>query len=92
MLLKSDCQLIGAGGGLETAFDAFKLAYYLVYRHSGCKSGNALCVSGATANEFNLCNDVVLNGDFDTSRAGTLSSISECFFHNNLCILSVMYS
>ena len=49
MLLKGSCKLIGAGGGLKSALDAFEAAYNLIHRHSCDQSGYALGVSGATA-------------------------------------------
>ena len=71
------CKLIGARGALHAATNARKALDCLGYRVALYKSRNALGVAVATANVANLCNNAVLNSDFDGARTNALCCVGK---------------
>ena len=81
-------ELIGAGGGLHTAFDAFHAGDYIIDIHSLHESGNAFQVAIAASQELNIFNLVFLNIKINHLRAGALGFV---LIHNDfLSMLNAM--
>ena len=82
MLFQRASQLVGAGGGLESATDAAKTLNGLLGGHSLDQSGNALGVAGTSAEKLDRGDHVSLQLDVDLSGADSLGIVYD-FFHND---------
>ena len=71
------CKLIGARGALHAATNARKALDGFGYGVTLYKCCNALRVAVATANVANLCNNAVLNSDFDSARTNALCCVGK---------------
>ena len=72
-------QLIGAGGVLEAATDAFQTLQYILDFHAFYQSAYTLCVAVAAAIKLHVFQNAVLNLKFNCLTAGALGSV--CVSH-----------
>jgi len=69
-------QLIGAGGGLGAAVDAFHTGDDIIDIHALYQSGNPLQVAVAASEELNILHLAVFYFENDLTGAGTLGLVS----------------
>ena len=68
-------QLVGAGGVLEAAADAFQTLEYFINFHAIYQGADALGVAVAATVELHVFQDAVLNFKLDGLTAGALGSV-----------------
>ena len=69
-------QLVGAGGGLEPATDAFQLGDDILGFHAFHQCGDALRVAVAAAIELHVLQDAIFDFKLDGLAACALGSVS----------------
>ena len=68
-------QLVGTGGGLEAAADAFQLGDDVLGFHAFHQCGDALRVAIAAAVELHIPQDAVLDLKLDSLTTGALGAV-----------------
>ena len=78
-------QLIGAGGGLHAALDAFDAGDDILNIHAFYQSGDALQIAVAAADKLHILNLVVLDIKENALGAGAFGLVLVA--HNNISFL-----
>ena len=74
-MLDGSGQLVGAGGGLEPATDAFQFGDDVLGFHAFHQSGDTLCVAVAAAIELHILQNAILDFKLDGLAACSLGAV-----------------
>jgi hypothetical protein len=80
--LQGSCQLIGAGGGLQTAGSALQTGNNGIHVHSFYKAANALKIAVATADEIHVLDFAIFDIEEDALGASALGFVFKLHMKN----------